>query len=177
MKRIFLALLLLSKTAHGAEVDDNDLKVFVTLAQQERCRVETPPQFHLDPIYVVKDKEDRTYGLTPYRLTLDWCNYHIKGEGKTVFQVFETPKPVSYLQPRLNLFGGFSYHRGIEQNLALSLQVIVLYHAFPYAHLGTQGLGAGVGYYLTPTLSVDAGYQYNWGGYHQPLLGVALGLW
>lgn len=166
-------------------VRKEDLKVFLTLARNEKCRNETPPQITSSPVVLLKDQEGRTYGKTDYSVSVTWCNYSLSGNGSLQVQDYQVPPDTSFSfwYPRLKLFSGLalfsSWEKGVREggSVALTGHLFSFRGFYPFLHAGNLGIGAGVGYYLTPTLGVDLAYMYGWDQSSQPVIGVSLGLW
>lgn len=164
-------------------VEKEDMAVLLYLAEQEKCRLTVPPDVTLSPLVIVRDKKDQTFGTVPLTIKIDWCNYLLTLEGTVRYTHAVTPPPPPSLWvPKLKLFGGFALAQTFSEGLSKGTTVGVIGHilkykgAYPFAYLGTTGIGAGLGYYVTPTMGFDVGYMYTYTGKHEPILGVSLAL-
>ncbi len=187
-KTLALGVLTLSSLAYAEEsvpVDKKDLKVFLDLAKQEKCRSTTEPKITSSPIVLVRDTSGRVYvKSSDHTITLDWCNYNLTARDSLEIREWVAPQPAPSLwYPRLKLVAGFEgtslWTEGLKESATVGLSGhLISYRGwYPYLTVASTGFGGGVGYYLTPTLGVDVGYLYTWSMKHSPFLGVSLGLW
>lgn len=173
------------ETPSTVAVEKKDLKVFLDLAKQEKCRNETAPTIASSPVVIVRDQLGRVYAKTEgHKVTVDWCNYHLESVGTLKVSDYVAPSPPPSLwSPKLKLVAGLDfrslYTAGVRESayVGLSGQLITYKSFYPYLTVGNLGFGGGFGYYLTPTLGADVGYMYTWDSRHTPFMGVSLALW
>lgn len=188
MKRVFALLALLSaflaRPASAQQacpegstcVPPEDMKAFVELLKEQKCRNETPPKLELDPVIIIVDRDGRVYysggAPRPYKVHIDWCNYQIDAMGKLQVQVAQRVEPTWGFRFRLKAAFGYlpvealaekDAGRGIDGGVLL--EPFFLQWANLNAYVGVRSVGAGLGFDLTKNFGVYAGYA------------IALGTW
>jgi hypothetical protein len=199
MRRLGLCLLLLfwagtaraqgTCAAGSTCVPPADMRVFVELLQEKQCLQKTPPQFKLDSITIIEDKEGRIYysGAQPhpYTLKMSWCGYEATGTGNVNVQVAIREPPVWGFRFRPKFAGSFLFVDAFKQkNAAEAVDVGILWDFF-YWHAwnlnvatGFRSVGAGVGVDLTRNFSLYAGYAFSfWTLYSNPQAGLSFAFW
>lgn len=185
----------------GTCVPEEDMKRFVELLKERKCRDENPPTFELDPIKIVVDKEGRIFYSgaepKPYTVKMSWCNYEIEAKGKVdVVAAMMTPpiwgfrfRPKAYIgmlpgeafyasaeNTAAALAGQPTEELGIIDVIDAGAMVDFLYYDWVNlnAAVGFRSVGLGIGADLTSNFGAYTGYALTWGDWHH---NVNLGLW
>lgn len=193
--RALTALLTLSTTAAAQDIPEpekapeaipvarEDLKKFLQLARERKCLDETPPVFKIDPVVVITDKDGRVFYTgadpdKPYTLTMDWCHYHVKGEGQIslVAAMMEPEtwgfrfRPKAFLSYLPTQLIGNSAVDGVDTGVMLDF----FYYEWLNlnAGVGIRGAGAGLGLDITQNFGGYVGYVLTW---QQPMHNLSLG--
>lgn len=193
--RMFAVVFLLAAEARGQGceggvcVPKDDLRAFVQLAREAKCRNETPPQLVADPITIVLDREGRVYGSgaapQPYTVKLHWCNYDIEGKGQVKLIAAQREEPTSGFRFRVKATVGYlpasAYY---AKDGYAGLDVGVLLEPFFWswanvnAYVGVRAVGAGLGVDITRNMGLYLGYALAWGTWqHNPHAAVSFALW
>lgn len=173
----------------GTCVPKDDLKVFVQLARDQKCRAETAPRLTSDPITIVVDRDGRIFGSGsdphPYRLTLDWCNYQVVATSQVKLVAAERVEPTWGFRFRLKAAIGYlpveawyekDGGRGIDGGVLL--EPFFLRWANLNAYVGVRSVGVGVGFDVTRNFGPYVGYSVAWGTWRSNLLtGVSFAFW
>lgn len=173
----------------GVCVGKDDLKVFVQLARDQKCRQETPPKLTSDPLTIVVDREGRIYGSGsdphPQKLTLSWCNYTIEATSQTRLIAAERVEPTWGFRFRVKAAIGYlpveawyekDGGRGIDGGVLL--EPFFLRWANLNADMGVRSVGAGVGFDIFKNMSLYVGYAMAWGTWRSnPKIALAFSLW
>lgn len=200
MKRfkIFAAVFLLAAEARGQEgqgceggvcVPKEDLRAFVQLAREAKCRNETPPQFVADPVTIVIDREGRVYGSgadpQPYKVKLHWCNDDLEAKGQVKLIAAQREEPTSGFRFRGKATVGYlpvSAYNAKNGYAGLDAGVLLEPFFFSWANInayvGARAVGAGVGFDLTRNMGAYLGYAVTWGTWqHNSHAGLSFALW
>lgn len=183
MKRLALVLWLLAGTAAAQApcpdghvcVPDEDMKTFIQLLKDQKCRTETEPEFTLDSVSVVTDRQGRIYysgnGPKPYKLKVDWCNYEINAEAEVKVHVAQREEPTWGFRPRFKATVGVLFTEMLERDFESSLDGGLLFEPFYWnllnlnAYVGVRSFGGGVGVDITTNFGGYAGLAVTWGGW------------
>jgi hypothetical protein len=184
-----------SRPAQGAEctsgtcVPADDLKTFVQLAKEHKCRAEMPPTFALDPITIIVDKQGRIFGSgsdpKPFTLKATWCNYTLEGKGQTKILAAQREEPIWGWRFRLKLAVGYlpatAYYQkdgyaGLDAGLLL--EPFFLSWANVNAYVGVRSVGGGLGFDLLKNFGLHLGYAVTWGTWqHNPHAAIYFAFW
>ncbi len=173
----------------GVCVPPEDLKAFVTLAREAKCRNETLPTLTMDPIAIVVDKDQRIYGSgsnpRPFKVKLLWCNYTIDAPGTVQIYAAQHVEPSSGFRFRpkatvgylpVTAFGKRDGYAGLDAGVLL--EPVFLQWANLDAYIGFRAVGAGVGFDLTRNLGLYLGYAITWGSWQSnPHVALSFALW
>jgi hypothetical protein len=204
-------LVLASATAHGQEVvvieqegvacmspsvcvPKEDMDAFVELLREKKCLQNDKPEFKLDPINIVVDKDGRVFysGAMPhpYKLHMKWCGYEITAEGQIKLTAAMNEPPIWGFRFRPKAYISFllaepfyelavnQENPGLEDVLDAGVMVDFLYYDFVNlnAAVGFQSVGGGVGFDITKNFGAYVGYGLSWGRWHHnPNAGVYFG--
>jgi hypothetical protein len=156
-------------------VPAEDVKVFVQLLKDQKCRSENPPTFALDPVVIVVDKDGRVYGSgndpKPYKMHVDWCNYHIDANANVKLQVAREVPPTWGFRFRLKAAVGYLPVEALEEKDAgRGLDAGLMFEPFYFfryfnlnAYVGVRSFGGGLGFDVTKNFGLYAGYALAWG--------------
>lgn len=170
-------------------IPPEDLRVFVQLLRDHKCRLEQNPSFVLDPVQIIVDRQGRVFYSgaepKPYKIHLDWCNYHIDALGKIQVQVAQRVEPTWGFRFRAKAaFGYLPIEALAEKDAYLGLDGGVLLEPFflQWANLnvyvGVRSFGGGVGFDLTRNFGLYTGYALAWGTWRSNLhAGVYFSFW
>lgn len=170
-------------------VPAKDMKVFLEVLKGKQCLQRDTPQFRLDPINIVEDKEGRIYysGAKPhpYTLKMSWCGYEVTGTGQVSIQVAMREPPMWGFRFRPKLAGSFLFVDAFKQeSVAEAVEVGVLWEFFYWhswnlnAATGFRSVGAGVGLDITKNIGAYLGYSFSfWTLYSNPQVGISAALW
>lgn len=155
-------------------VPPEDMKVFVQLLKDQKCRNENPPKLTLDPVTVIVDRQGRVYYSgnepKPYKVHIDWCNYQVDGTGKITMEVAQKVEPTWGFRFRAKAAFGYLPVEALEEkdgmrgfDGGLLLEPFFLQWFNVNAYVGVRSVGAGVGFDLTKNFGIYAGYAIAWG--------------
>lgn len=170
-------------------VPPEDMKVFVQLLKDQKCRADTAPNLKVDPVTIVVDREGRIYGSgsnpVPYRVHLDWCNYHVEGKGETSIVAAQREEPTSGFRFRPKATIGFLPVTAFDKkdgyaglDAGVLLEPFFLSWANLNAYVGFRSVGAGIGFDITRNMGLYVGYAVTWGTWQSnPHAAVSFALW
>lgn len=170
-------------------VANDDMKVFVQLLKDQKCRTDTPPKFTLDPITVVVDRQGRVYYSgnepKPYKLHIDWCNYRVDATAKVSLTVAQKVEPTWGFRFRPKAAFGYLPVEALEEkDASKGLDGGILVEPFfiqwfnVNAYVGVRSVGAGIGFDLTKNFGLYLGYSIAWGTWRSnPFGGLYFALW
>ncbi len=170
-------------------VPAEDMKVFVQLLRDHRCRAGSPPSFKLDPIQVVVDDQGRVFATgadpKPYTLEMAWCNYQVTSKGNVNLWVAKRVPPEGGLRFRLKPgFGVLVADMFTRDRPRDAIDVGALLEGLYYRELnlnawvGMRSVGVAVGFDLTRNVTFFAGYALAYDGpRHNPFSGLSVALW
>jgi hypothetical protein len=157
----------------GACVTNEDMAVLLALAEEAKCLRTTAPDVTLDEITIVTDEKGRVFHSgaepRPYRLTIDWCNLTVEGEGHVDVLVSKTEPQDWGFRFRPKAFVGI-YPVLAFEDVTTSIDAGVLldvFHidAFAFnANIGFRGAGIGLTADLTENFGVFGGVSYLFAG-------------
>jgi hypothetical protein len=168
----------------GVCVAEEDLKAFVQLAKDQRCRQETAPKLQLDSVTIVVDKDGRVYSSgsepLPYKFRLEWCNYTLEGTGKVSVVAAQHLDRDWGFRFRPKFGAGFLVLDSIQQPKWEDGVDVALMADFAYfrqfnlnASLGVRSVGVSVGADLTKNFGAYVGYGLTWASWrHNPTVGL-----
>ena len=170
-------------------VPPEDMKVFVQLLKDQKCREETPPKLTADPVTIVVDKEGRIYGSGsdpyPYKLHIDWCNYKVEVTSQVKLVAAQRVEPISGFRFRPKATIGFlpltalnekSGYSGLDAGVLL--EPFFLSWANVNAYVGFRSVGAGLGFDITKNMGLYVGYAITWGTWQSnPHAAISFALW
>ena len=173
----------------GTCVQSEDMKVFISLLKDAKCRTDTPPTIKSDPITVVVDKEGRIYGSggepKPYKLSLSWCNYQIEATSQVQIVAAQEAVQTYGFRFRPKAFIGYlpieavsakDYRNGIDGGVLL--EPFFLSWTNINAVVGFRSFGAAVGFDPFKNMSLVLGYTVAWESWRSNLFfGVGFALW
>jgi hypothetical protein len=166
-------------------VENADLKTFILLLREQKCRAETSPTVTADSVVIIADRQGRVYGSgtgpKPYKLHIKWCNYQLDAASEIHLDVAQRVEPTWGFRLRIKATAGvlvadaFSADKLYE---ALDGGILVEPFFIQWANLnafvGFRSFGAGVGADLTQNMGVYSGYALTWGSWRSnPYLGVS----
>lgn len=184
---ISLLLLLVSpSTATGWEqnvtctnatcVPQEDMRVFVKLLQNEKCRNVNLPKIEADSVKIIVDKKGRIYGsgtgAYPYTLHINWCNYQIEAKSEIKLEAAQYVEPIWGFRFRpkatlgiltADLFREKALYETLDGGLLLDF--FYIRWANVNAYIGVRSFGAGVGADLTNNFGIYLGYALEWGSW------------
>lgn len=154
-------------------VSPQEMKVFVQLLKDEKCRNETLPKVTEDPVAIIVDRQGRVYGSgnepMPHKLHIDWCNYQLDAAGGVQLQVAERVEPTWGFRFRPKAALGYLPVEAIaEKDASKGIDGGILLEPFFIqsinlnAYVGVRSVGGGVGMDLTKNFGVYAGYSVAW---------------
>jgi len=165
------------------------MKIFVQLLHEKKCLQTTEPDFVLDPITIMTDKNGRTYitgdDPRPYTLQMTWCGYDITGFGTVKAVAATMPEPtwgwrfrakaaLGYLP--VEAFAEDDAAKGIDAGLLLEPFYVQWVNLNGY--VGVRSVGAGLGFDLTRNFGAYAGYAFSWAGQrHNPHAAIYFSFW
>ncbi len=162
----------------GTCVPDEDMKKIVTILKDAKCLKDEKPDFKLDPVQIVVDRQGRIFfsgnDPEPYRLHMHWCNYAIEAEGKVnvLAAVQEPPsygfrfRPKAYVGYLLAepFRDGKSANDGIDAGLMIDPLYFKDFNL--NVHVGFRAVGVGLGVDIFRSFGAYAGYALSWDGFH-----------
>lgn len=174
-------------------VSEGEMQTIVSVLREKQCMQKTKPEFKLDPITLVVDKDGRVFYTgaepKPYTVRMDWCNYEVEATGKVnlVAAMHEDPvwgfrlRPKAYmgallLEPVYDEIA--SDEPAISNVIDAGVMLDFLYYKDINlnAALGFRSVGAGVGLDVTRNFGISAGYGLTWGTWrHNPNVAVWFG--
>jgi hypothetical protein len=162
----------------GTCVPPADMAKIVTVLKERKCFDDTKPEFRLDPVNIVVDRNGRVFfsgnDPQPYRLHMKWCNYEAEGTGK-VKVLAAVQEPPSYgFRFRPKAFVGmlvlepFRDGKRPKDGLDAGLMVDALYwkDLNLNVHAGFRSVGVGVGVDIFRSFGAYVGYALAWDGFH-----------
>lgn len=162
----------------GTCVPQGDMSKFVELLQERKCQQEKPPEFKLDPVTIVVDRDGRIYysgaAPKPYRLHMKWCNYEADAEGKVNVRAAVQEPPAYGFHFRPKAYAGMlllePFREGKKAkdgvDAGLMLDVFYLKDFNLNVHAGFRSIGAGLGVDIFRSFGAYAGYALSWDGFH-----------
>jgi hypothetical protein len=166
------------EACNGTCVPAEDMKTIVTVLREDQCLKKEKPEFKLDPINIVVDRDGRIYysgaAPEPYRLRMHWCTYDVEAEGK-VNVLAAVQEPPSYgfrFRPKAYvgylLAEPFRTGQTAKNGVDAGLMVDPLYFRdFNLnAHIGFRAFGVGLGLDIFRSFGLYAGYAVTWDGFH-----------
>ncbi len=177
------------QTCDGVCVPRDDLRAFVQLAKEAKCRSETSPRLQTDPLAVVIDREGRIYGSGaapyPYTVKLHWCNYDIEARGQVQILAAQLEEPAWGLRFRPKVAVGYlpataftekDGYAGLDAGVLL--EPFFLSWANVNVYVGARSVGVGLGADLTRNMGAYLGYATTWGSWqHNPHVALSFALW
>jgi len=162
----------------GTCVPPEDMKVFVQVLQEKKCLLAEKPQYTLDPVDIVVDRQGRIFysgnNPRPYRLHMKWCGYDVAAEGqvKVTAAVQEPPsagfrfRPKAYMGMLLAepFRTGKTWNSGV--NAGLMLDPFYLKDFNLNVSVGFRAVGVGVGVDIFRSFGAYGGYAITWDGLH-----------
>ena len=153
-----------------------DLKDMLAALEGQRCLKTTQPEFKLDPITIVTDKDSRIYVSgdkpLPYTLSMKWCGYDVSATGMVKATVAKAAPPTYGLRFRPKATLGFLLIDTFSQDTwSKGLDGGLLLEPFFYqwvninAYVGVRSVGGGVGVDLTGNFGLYVGYAITWQGW------------
>lgn len=170
-------------------VDREDMKTFLTLAQEKKCLLTTTPEVKTDPIVVVVDKEGRVYSSgsnpRPFTVQLNWCNYNLTAQGqtKTVAAMAVESEYGFRFRPKATLgILGTELLSGVKFQDTVDGGVLLEPFFYKFLNLnafvGVRSTGGGIGVDLTHTVGLYFGYAITWADWRSnPMAGISVALW
>jgi hypothetical protein len=155
-------------------VVDEDMKAFMQLLRDQKCRDETPPTIKADPVIIVVDRKGRVFGSgtgdKPYTLHLDWCNYQLEAKTQVHLDVAQRVEPTWGFRLRVKATAGLLVFDAFkERKLYEAMDGGVLVEPFfiqwanVNAYVGFRSVGLGFGADITTNFGAYAGYALTWG--------------
>jgi hypothetical protein len=163
---------------NGTCVPPGDMAKLVTVLQERKCLNETPPEFKMDPINIIVDRQGRVFfsgaDPQPYKLHMKWCNYEAEGTGKVKVLAAVQEPPTYGFRFRPKAFVGmllvepFREGKKPKDGLDAGLMVDAFYiKDFNLnVHAGFRSVGAGIGVDIFRSFGAYAGYALAWDGFH-----------
>lgn len=175
----------------GTCVPDADLKKMVEVLREKKCLQTEKPEFDLDPINIVVDRQGRIYysGAEPhpYTVRMTWCNYEVEAAGKVdIVAAMRVPSTWGFrFRPKayIGVLPGEAFYNipdteSLEVMDLVDAGVMVDFLYYEWANLnaavGFRSLGGGIGFDLTENFGAYGGYALTWGDWHH---NANLGLW
>ncbi len=170
-------------------VPEGDMQKIVTVLREKKCQQIEKPEFKLDPIQIIVDKQGRVFFTgadpKPYTLKMTWCDYEITARGKVnVVAAMRQPSIWGFrLRPKAymgilpsEVFYDSNDPRDLGDFMDAGVMVDFLYYDWANlnAAMGYRSVGAGGGIDLTENFGSYAGYAVTWGSWHH---NVNIGLW
>jgi len=153
------------------------MQKIVTVLRDQKCLKETKPEFKLDPVNIIVDRQGRIFysgsAPQPYKLHMSWCNYEADGEGK-VNVLAAVQEPPSYgfrFRPKafvgMLLIEPFRDGKKPKDGLDAGLMLDIFYlHDFNInVHAGFRSVGAGLGVDIFRNFGFYSGYALTWDGF------------
>jgi hypothetical protein len=168
----------------GVCVEEADLKTFVQLAKDQKCRQETAPKLAFDSVTIVVDKEGRIYNSgaepLPYKFHMEWCNYTLEGTGKVSLVAAQHIDREWGFRFRPKFGAGLLALEAAQQPKVTDGVDVAFMADFVYfkqlnlnASLGVRSVGVSVGADISKNFGAFAGYGLTWGSWrHNPTVGL-----
>jgi len=170
-------------------VPPDDLRDMVTALKGQKCLKTTKPEFQLDPITIVTDKDGRTFVSGdkpyPYTLRMKWCGYEATAEGKVNATAARMIPPDwgFRFRPKATLgllladtFSQDKWQDGLDGGVLL--EPFFWHFINLNAYVGVRSAGGGVGFDITKNFGGYAGYAITWGGWrHNPYVSLYFAFW
>lgn len=162
----------------GVCVPKEDMKVFVELLKEKRCLLGEKPEFRLDPVNIVVDRDGRIFfsgnNPHPYKLHMKWCTYDVEGEGKVeVLAAVQEPPTYGFrFRPKayLGVLVLETFRSGNKVTDALNAGLMLDPIYFEDFNLnfsvGFRAVGVGVGVDIFRSFGAYVGYALAWDGFH-----------
>jgi hypothetical protein len=162
----------------GTCVPDADMEKIVTVLKEAKCLKEENPEFKLDPVQIVVDRDGRIFfsggDPKPYRLHMHWCNYDVDAEGKVNVLAAVQEPPTWGLRFRPKAYMGyllaepFREGKTAKDGVDAGLMIDPFYfHDFNLnVHVGFRAVGVGLGVDIFRSFGAYAGYALSWDGFH-----------
>jgi hypothetical protein len=151
---------------------------FVAVLKERKCLEDTPPEFKLDPVKIVVDREGRIFysgaNPKPYRLQMKWCNFEVEASGKVdVLAAVQEPPSMGFrFRPKafvgMLVLEPFRDGRKAKDGLDAGLMIDAFYwkDLNLNVHAGFRSVGVGVGVDIFRSFGAYAGYALAWDGFH-----------
>lgn len=161
----------------GTCVPAGDMTKIVKVLQERQCFDKTKPEFKLDPINIIVDREGRVFfsgsDPQPYKLHMKWCNYEAEGVGKVKVLAAVQEPPTYGFRFRPKAFAGmlvlepFREGKKPKDGIDAGLMLDVLYwkDLNVNVHAGFRSVGAGVGLDIFRNFGFYTGYALAWDGF------------
>jgi len=168
----------------GVCMPSKDMAVFLEVLREKRCLKTTKPDFQLDEVVIVTDKDGRVFysgaDPKPYTLTMKWCNYELEASGKVqVVAAMMAPETWGFRFRSKAYLGALPLEMLRDENEATDgidagLMVDFFYYEWVNlnAGVGFRSLGAGVGFDLTNNFGGYVGYAITWSGFRSTANGA-----
>lgn len=172
-------------------VPPEDLKDMVTALKIQRCLQTEQPQFTLDRIDIVTDKDGRIFisgdQPRPYTIKMNWCTFEATGTGNVEVYVAKMEpeawsfhfRPKAYIGA-LPLEAAYELPEGQTRKVTDLVDAGAMVDFFHYewfnldAAIGFRSVGGGLGADLTENFGIYTGYALTWGTWHH---NFNVGLW
>lgn len=171
-------------------VPKKDMAVFIKLLKDHKCRIEKPPEYKLDSITIVTDKDGRVFfsgaDPKPYKLKMTWCNYTIEAEGKVEVVAAMTVPPTWGFRFRPKAYVGYlpmePFRDSVDPQDAITAGLGVdffYWHDFNVnVTVGFRSTGIGIGFDIFRSFGAYAGYAVTWEGFrHNPHAALWFAFW
>lgn len=170
-------------------IPGSEMSLIVRLLEDKKCQLDEAPEFKLDPIQVITDRQGRVFfsgaDPKPYTLTMTWCNYEIEAKGKVNLIAAKREPPIwgFRLRPKAYMglvpsdaFYGSDDPRRFRDFVDAGVMVDFLHYDWANlnAAVGYRSVGGGVGFDITENFGVYSGYALTWVDWHH---NVNLSLW
>jgi hypothetical protein len=172
-------------------VPEEDMDLFLKMAREKKCLLDTKPTFDLDPVNIIIDREGRVFfsGAEPhpYALRMTWCDYAVEAKGKVeVIAAMREPdiwgfrfRPKAYISALpFEAFYTDPTLDDLRVHDLIDAGAMVDFLYYDWVNLdvavGFRSLGGGIGFDLTSNFGAYAGYSLTWGDWNHNL---NLGLW
>jgi len=158
-----------------------EMDIFVKLLQEKQCQLNEGPEFELDPIQIVIDRNGRVFysgaDPKPYTLRMKWCSYEVEAKGKVNLVAAMRQPPIWGFRLRPKAYMGiiptevvYSSDDPREFRDFVDAGVMVDFLYYDWVNLngavGYRSVGAGVGIDLTENFGAYTGYAMTWGSWH-----------
>ena len=166
-----------------------DLKDMVSALKEQRCLKTTQPQFQLDPINIIVDKDGRIFVSgaepRPYTLKMSWCSYGATATGTVNVEAARAVPPTYGFRLRPKATLGFLVPDTFKQDpWSKGLDGGLLIEPFFFqslninAYVGVRSVGGGLGLDVTKNFGVILGGTATWDGWRPNLMtGAYFSFW